>query len=92
MTKTDVFIRFRWSSVDGGKRRENANVDVNTFMRFQEIENGALVVALRAYSLHKCILMHYPVPANASRKLASILPFIFGLVYSDKCPEATLIF
>ena len=27
------------SSVDGGKRCENANVDVNTFMRFQETEN-----------------------------------------------------
>ena len=40
MTKTDVFIRFQWSSVDGGKRSENANVDVNTFMRFQETENG----------------------------------------------------
>ena len=40
MTKTDVFIRFRRSSLDGGKRCENANVDVNTFMRFQETENG----------------------------------------------------
>ena len=27
VTKTDVFIRFRWSSVDSGKRCENANVD-----------------------------------------------------------------
>ena len=26
--------------MDGGKRCENANVDVNTFMRFQETENG----------------------------------------------------
>ena len=40
MTKTDVFIRFRWSSVDCGKRCGNANVDVNTFMRFQETEDG----------------------------------------------------
>ena len=40
MTKTDVFIRFLWSRVDGGKRCENANVDANTFMRFQETENG----------------------------------------------------
>ena len=40
VTKTDVFIRFRWSSVDGGKHCESANVDVNTFMRFQETENG----------------------------------------------------
>ena len=31
----DVFIRFRWSSVDGGKRCENANGDVNTFMRLR---------------------------------------------------------
>ena len=40
MTKTNVFIRFQLSSVDGGKRCENANVDVNTFMRFRETENG----------------------------------------------------
>ena len=26
--------------MDGGKRCENANVDVNTLMRFQETENG----------------------------------------------------
>ena len=26
--------------MDGRKRCENANVDVNTFMRFQETENG----------------------------------------------------
>ena len=32
--KTDVFIHFRLSCVDFGKRCENANVDVNTFMRF----------------------------------------------------------
>ena len=38
--KNGCFIRFRWSSVDGGKRCETANVDVNTFMRFQETENG----------------------------------------------------
>ena len=38
--ETDVFIRFQWSSVDGGKRFEHAYVDVNTFMRFQETENG----------------------------------------------------
>ena len=35
-----VRIRFQWSSVDGGKRCENANEDVNTFIRFQETENG----------------------------------------------------
>ena len=28
--------------MDGGKRCENANVDVNTFMRFQETENGGI--------------------------------------------------
>ena len=28
--------------MDGGKRCENANVDVNTFMRFQETENGGV--------------------------------------------------
>ena len=28
------------SSVDGVKRCENANVDVNTFIRFRETENG----------------------------------------------------
>ena len=64
MTKTDVFIRFRRSSVDGGKRCENANVDVNTFMRFQETENGgfrkrisvdgALISILRAWKM--CIV------------------------------------
>ena len=26
--------------MDGGKRCENANVDIYTFMRFQERENG----------------------------------------------------
>ena len=26
--------------MDGGKRCENASVDVNTFMRFRETENG----------------------------------------------------
>ena len=36
--KTDVFIHFRWSSVDGGKPCENANVDINTFMCFLETE------------------------------------------------------
>ena len=45
-SKRDVFIRFRWSSVDGGKRCENANVDVNTFMCFQETENGGFENAL----------------------------------------------
>ena len=32
--------------MDGGKRCENANVDVNTFMRFQETENGGFENAL----------------------------------------------
>ena len=38
--------RFRRSSVDGGKRCENANVDVITFMRLQETENGGFRNAL----------------------------------------------
>ena len=33
-------IRFRWSSVDGRKRCENASVDEKLFVRFQETENG----------------------------------------------------
>ena len=33
-------IRFRWCSVDGRKRYQNASVDEKLFIRFQETENG----------------------------------------------------
>lgn len=39
--KMDVFISFQWSSVNGGRHCENAKfVNVNTFVHFQETENG----------------------------------------------------
>ena len=60
-----VLMRFRWSSVDGRKRCENASVDEKLFIRFQETENGGFrkrISVDRAFDSVSCVfLLHMSV-------------------------------
>ena len=55
--------------MDGGKRSENVNVDVNTFMRFQETENGGFENALVWTGPYKS--KTYQVPKRSSARLTN---------------------